>query len=241
GLPYSLSAHAKDVWTRPAWELREKLAGARFCVTCTAGNRDHLRRLAPGACVELVYHGLDRRLFGPPAAFGSPRDGADAGDPVRLLAVGRFQPKKGLDVVLEALARLRRHATLTLVGYGAAERQLRALAAARGLADRIRWTGPLDHSAVRDLYRTHDLFVLAPGVAPAGDRDGLPSVGVEALSQGLPVTATRGAAVGEAVDARVNGRLVAPEDAAALAAAVDELAADPAARRRLGAAAIRRV
>src|SRR5262249_26203673 len=77
---------------------------------------------------------------------------------------------------------------------------------------------------------THDLFVLAPRVAPDGDRDGLPNVVVEALSQGLPVIATRVAAVGEAVDDRVNGRLVAPEDAAALAAAVDELAAEPAGR-----------
>jgi glycosyltransferase involved in cell wall biosynthesis len=241
GLPYSLSAHAKDVWTRPAWELGEKLAGARFCVTCTAGNRDYLRRLAPGARVDLVYHGLDRRLFGPPPAFGSARDGADPCDPVRLLAVGRFQSKKGLDVVLEALARLRRQATLTLVGYGPAERRLRELAAARGIADRVRWTGPLDHPAVRDLYREHDLFVLAPRVTPDGDRDGLPNVVVEALSQGLPVVATRVAAVGEAVEDGVNGRLVPPDDPASLAAALDALAADPGARRRLGAGGILRI
>src|SRR5262249_27354345 len=89
-LPYSLSAHAKDIWTRPAWELAEKLVDARFTVTCTAENRAHLTGLAPGTAVALVYHGLDREFFAPPPAWGSPRDGADPTDPVRLLSVGRF-------------------------------------------------------------------------------------------------------------------------------------------------------
>ncbi len=241
GLPYSLSAHAKDVWTRPAWELGEKLAGARFCVTCTAENQRYLTRLAPGARVELVYHGLDRRLFDPPASFGSVRDGSDPADPVRLLSVGRLQPKKGFDVLLDALARLPGHVVLTLVGYGPGEVPLRQQAAALGVAGRIRWTGQLDQPAVRALYRESDLFVLAPRVAPDGDRDGLPNVVVEALSQGLPVVATRVAALGEIVEDGVNGRLVPPEDPAALAKAVGALVRDPPGRRRLGAAGLRRV
>lgn len=241
GLDYSLSAHAKDVWTRPAWELREKLDGARFCVTCTAGNREHLARLAPRATVELVYHGLDRRLFAPPASFGSRRDGADPADPVRLLSVGRLLPKKGFDVLLQALARLAGHHRLTLVGYGPAEAELRALATRLGLDGRVRFAGQLDHPAVRDLYRASDLFVLAPRVAPDGDRDGLPNVVVEALSQGLPVVTTRVAALAEIVEDGVNGRLVPPEDPDALAAALRALAADPEARRWLGEAALRRL
>ncbi len=241
GLPYSLSAHAKDIWTRPAWELREKIEGARFCVTCTAENRAHLARLAPGARVELIYHGLDRRLFAPPPRFGSRRDGSDPADPVRLLAVGRLQPKKGFDVVLRALARVPGHVVLTLVGYGPGEARLRRLCAALGLEGRVRWTGQLDQPAVRALYRESDLFVLAPRIADDGDRDGLPNVIVEALSQALPVVATRVAALPEAVEDGVNGRLVPPDDPAALADAVARLAADPDARRRLGAAALGRV
>jgi colanic acid/amylovoran biosynthesis glycosyltransferase len=241
GLPYSLSAHAKDIWTRPAWELREKLAAARFCVTCTAEARDHLGRLAPGARVELVYHGLDRRLFGPPPAFGSRRDGSDPAEPVRLLSVGRLHPKKGHDLVLAALARLRGHVVLTLVGSGPAEAGLRERAARLGVTDRVRWTGQLDHPAVRALYRESDLFVLAPRVAADGDRDGLPNVVVEALSQGLPVVATRAAAVGEIVEDGRHGRLVAPEDPGALAAALEPLVADPEGRRQLGAAGLARV
>lgn len=241
GLPYSLSAHAKDIWTRPAWELRAKLEGAGFCVTCTAENRDHLRRLAPGARVHLVYHGLDLGLFTPPTVFGSSRDGSDPADPVRLLSIGRFQPKKGFDVLLRALARLSGHVALTLVGYGPLQGELRTLAQTLGLERRLRWHGPLDQPAVRQLYRESDLFVLAPRIAADGDRDGLPNVVVEALSQGLPVIATRVAGLPELVEDGVNGRLTPPEDPESLAAALKVLVEDPRARQRLGAAGIRRV
>ncbi|HWU38335.1 MAG TPA: glycosyltransferase, partial [Candidatus Acidoferrum sp.] len=233
GLTYSLSGHAKDIWTCPAWELREKLNGARFCVTCTAANRDHLMRLTPGARIHLVYHGLDHNFFAPPSTFGSPRDGSNPSDPVRLLSVGRFQPKKGFEVVLQAMARLHTHIILTLVGYGPQERALRALAQTLGINHRLRWVGQIDHPGVRSLYRESDLFVLAPRVAADGDRDGLPNVVVEALSQGLPVVATRLSGIPEIVEDGVNGRLVPAEDAPALAAALRSLAEDPATRRRL--------
>ena len=241
GRSYSLSGHAKDVWTRPAWELREKLEGAVFCVTCTGANQDHLTRLAPRAHVHLVYHGVDQQFFAPPSVFGSFRDGSDPAAPVRLLSVGRFHPKKGFDVLLGAFARLRAHVRLTVVGYGQEERRLRALARSLGVEDRVRWAGPLDHPGVRALYRASDLFVLSPRVARDGDRDGLPNVVLEALSQGLPVVATRVSALPELVEDGVSGRLVPPEDPAALAGALTELIHDPAARQRLGAAGIRRV
>ena len=241
GLSYSLSGHAKDIWTRPAWELREKLAGARFAVTCTAANRARLEALAPARPVALVYHGLDRAFFAPPSAIGSRRDGSDPADPVRLLSVGRFQPKKGFDVLLRALALVPGHVTLTVVGYGPAERRLRRLGRTLGVEGRLRWAGPLDHPAVRALYRASDLFVLASRIAPDGDRDGLPNVVVEALSQGLPVIVTRVAALGEIVEDGVNGRLVPAEDPAALAAAITALAGDAGTRQRLGAAGVRRV
>jgi glycosyltransferase involved in cell wall biosynthesis len=102
----------------------------------------------------------------------------------------------------------------------------------------VTWTGPLDQPAVRAQYRAHDLFVLAPRVAPGGDRDGLPNVVVEALSQGLPVVATAVSALGELVQDGRNGRLVPPDDPTALAAVVDDLAGDPAARQRLGRQAL---
>jgi glycosyltransferase involved in cell wall biosynthesis len=242
GRGYSLSAHAKDIWTLPDWELAEKLAAARFVVACSAEGARHLAARAPAGAppVTLAYHGLDRVLFAPPDTVGSDRNGTDPGDPVRLLAVGRLQPKKGFPLLLDAVARLGRHAHLTVIGYGPDEAALRDRAGALGLGARVHWAGQVDQLAVRAAYRASDLFVLAPAVAPDGDRDGLPNVVVEALSQGLPVVATRTAAIAEIVADGVHGRLV-PGDPDALAAAIDDLAADPDRRRRFGQAGIARV
>jgi len=240
GLEYSLAGHAKDVWTTPDWDLRAKLTEARFAVTCTAAGHARLDTLAPGR-VELVYHGLDRGLFAAPSTFGSRRDGTDPRDPVRLLVVGRFQPKKGYPTLLDAVARVRSEVRLTVVGYGPLEPVLHARAEALGLTARVTWAGALDQPAVRALYRASDLLLLASEVAADGDRDGLPNVVVEALSQGLPVVATRAGAIPELVTDRTHGRLVPPGDAGALAAAIEQLAGDPDARHRMGAAGIQRV
>jgi glycosyltransferase involved in cell wall biosynthesis len=240
GLHYSLAGHAKDVWTTRDWELRAKLTEARFTVTCTAAGHARLSALAPGR-VELVYHGLDRHLFAAPATFGSRRDGTDPQDPLRLLAVGRFQPKKGYATLFAAVARVRAEIRLTVVGYGPLEAALRGRVEALGLGDRVSWAGPLDQPAVRAQYRASDLLLVASEIAPDGDRDGLPNVVVEALSQGLPVVATRAAAIPELMIDGVHGRLVPPGDAGALAAAIEDLGRDPEARRRMGAAGIERV
>ena len=241
GLPFSLSGHAKDVWTTPAWDLREKLLAARVTVACTEAARQRLSALAPTAPVRLVYHGLDRRRFGPPGTAASGRDGGDPRDPVRLLAVGRFHPTKGYDVLLDALVLVQAHVRLTIVGYGPLEPALRRQAQTLGLGERVAFTGPLDQPAVLALYRASDLFTLAPRVAADGDRDGLPNVVVEALSQGLPVVATRVAALPELVTDGVEGRLVPPDDPPALAAALEALARDPEARRRHRQAALARL
>lgn len=97
GLPWSASAHAKDVWTTPVWEIREKLQACDWLVTCTACNAAYLRTLGPEQTpIELLYHGIDLRAFAPPpapAAAFHRRNGADPSDPVRLLSVGRAVEK----------------------------------------------------------------------------------------------------------------------------------------------------
>ena len=62
-LPWTASAHAKDIWTTPDWEKREKLASCRWLVTCTATGQAHLAALAPPGCVTLAYHGIDLARF----------------------------------------------------------------------------------------------------------------------------------------------------------------------------------
>ena len=239
GVGWSFSAHAKDVWTTPEWEKREKLADARFGVTCTRANLAHLAALAPSPeAVDLVYHGLDRGRFPARVAERRPRDGSDPADPVRLLSVGRLVEKKGFDDLLSALATLPPACswTLDVVGGGALETRLRKQAAALGIGERVRWRGSLPHDRVVGHFAGADLFVLASRISADGDRDGLPNVLMEAQLLGAACVATRVSGTPELIEHEVNGLLVAPRDHGAMAAALERAIVDPALRARLAAA-----
>jgi len=243
GLPFSFSAHAKDIWTIPPWEKREKLAAADWAVTCTAGHRDHLAGLATPGKVTLSYHGLDLERFPPRAGERPVKDGSDPYHPVVILSVGRAVEKKGYDILLQALARIPAtvHWRFIHVGGGALSAALRGLARDLHVADHIDFRGALAQEDVLQLYRDADLFVLASRVARSGDRDGLPNVLMEAQSQGLACIASDTAAIPELIDDRETGRLVPPERPQALTDALVELIGDPALRAQIGAAGERRV
>ena len=236
GLPWTGSAHAKDVWTIPEWEKREKLASCEWLVTCNRVNCEHLSALAPAGRVGLVYHGVDLKRFPPPPAARAPRD------EVSLLSVARLVEKKGTDVLLQALARLPASSKWRLVhvGGGPLASKMQKLARSLGIDGRIEWRGALTHDRLLLEYRNADLFVLASRVARDGDRDGLPNVLAEAASQGLACVSTRVSAIPELIRDG-TGVLVPPEDPAALAEALAGLIADPQRRRALGAAAAERL
>lgn len=243
GLPWSVSAHAKDIWTTPEWELREKLAEARWAATCTAVNHKYLAKLAPEpARVSLVHHGLDFGRFPDPIARPR-RDGRDPNDPVRLISVGRAVEKKGFDRLLDAFAALpsRQAWHWTHIGGGALLSELRAQATRLGLADRIEWRGALTQDAVLAALLDSDLFVLTARIAADGDRDGLPNVLMEAQATGLCCLATSVSAIPELILHGETGILVPPDDVPAAADALSGLIADPARRAKLGAAGAARV
>ena len=244
GIGWSFSAHAKDVWTTPDWEKREKLADARFGVTCTNANLEHLTALAPSPdTVELVYHGLDHERFPARVTERLPRDGSDPSDPVKILSVGRLVEKKGFDDLLGALAMVSPALswTLDIVGSGALEAKLRRHAAALGIGERVRWHGSLPHDRVVEHFSGADLFVLASRICADGDRDGLPNVLMEAQLLGAACVATRASATPELIEHEVNGLLVPPRDTGALAVALERAMTDPALRRRLAQAGRRAV
>ena len=185
-LPWTVSAHAKDIWTTPEWEMREKLSDCDWAVTCSGAAARDLAALAPPGKVDLVYHGLDLDRF--PAA--PPRPVRDA---VTILSVGRAVEKKGHDTVIDALARLPRDLSWRWVqiGGGPLRAKLKSRAEKAGIADRCSFVGSRPQSDIIAAYRDADLFVLASRVARDGDRDGLPNVLMEAQTQGLPCVATR--------------------------------------------------
>ncbi len=244
GLPWSCSAHARDIWTLDAWEKREKLAECAWLVTCTRANAEHLAALSPAPDrVGLIYHGLDFERFPAPEDLGCDADGSSLAAPVRLLSVGRAVEKKGYDHLLRALARLPAdlHWRLHHIGGGPLLPRLQRQAERLGLAPRIVWHGPRAQEFVLAAYRDADLFVLAPRIAADGDRDGLPNVLMEAQSQKLACVVTGVGGVAELIEDGVTGALVTPADDDALAAALARLMRDPALRRRLGAAGYRRL
>ena len=249
GLPWTVSAHAKDIWTSPDRDLSEKLAAAEWAVACTQSGCARLNELVPPSRqVMLAYHGLDFERFAPMKAPRSARDGSDAENPVQLLTVGRAVAKKGIDDALAALALLPPELSWrwTHIGGGEQLPALRAQAEALGLAARIDWRGAQEQGAVLAAYRSADVFLLACRIADDGDRDGLPNVLMEAQSQALCCLSTTISAIPELVRDGETGVLVPPgADAgsfrSAFAAALARLIADPALRLRLGNAGARRV
>lgn len=243
GLPWAFSAHAKDIWTSPDWELREKLAdpaqGADFGATCTAFGAEHLRGLSSDpARIDLIYHGLDLTRF-PPAPDKPLRA---VSEPLKMMSVGRLVEKKGFDNLIDALALLPDNLNWhwTHIGGGELKSDLAARALAAGVADRIDWLGACDQPRVIEEMRAADLFVLPSRVAADGDRDGLPNVLMEAASQHLPILSTPVSAIPEFIDSSTHG--VLSDDApVALAAAIQSLANDPAKASGMADAALIRL
>jgi glycosyltransferase involved in cell wall biosynthesis len=243
GIPWACSAHAKDIWTTPEWEIRRKLEECDWLVTCTGANAARLTPLADSPRkVSLIYHGLDFDRFDDPQPSGGMRS-PDSSTPVILLSVGRAVEKKGYEDLLKALSLLPQDLDWRFVhvGAGALLSQLKDEAAALGISERIHWRGPQPQDEVLKAYRSADVFVLSSRVAGDGDRDGLPNVLMEAQSQKLPCVSTRVSGIPELIEHGVTGLLVDQKDPAGVAGAVERLMRDPELRRRLGRAGFERV
>ncbi|MEP4978897.1 glycosyltransferase family 4 protein [Ascidiaceihabitans sp.] len=241
-LPWSFSAHAKDIWTSPEWELREKLShdsfGASFGATCTGFGATHLQGLSSGTPVDLVYHGLDLQRFPAPPE----RPVRIVGAPLRMMSVGRLVEKKGFDRLIAALALLPSEMDWhwTHIGGGALRDQMMQAAQDAQVGHRITWRGACDQPEVIDAMRAADVFVLPSRVAEDGDRDGLPNVLMEAASQKLPILSTPVSAIPEFIDTEVHG-ILSDDDPAALALEMKRFAQDPALGPRLADAAFTRL
>ncbi len=213
-LPYSVTAHAFDIWLMPR-NLAEKLCGAAFVSTGSEYNARALRAL--GARVEVIVMGVDGSVWRRSRPLGGGRV---------VLAVGRLVRKKGFDVLARAAALLD-DVRVVVVGEGPLASSLEG----------VELAGALGSAGVRALMEEADVLAMPCVIAPDGDRDSMPVVVKEAMAMELCVVASDEVGLPECVMAPW-GVLVAPGDPAALAAALREtLALAPSARAAAGATA----
>ena len=236
GVPYSFTAHAKDLFHESVdpRDVDRKIADASRVVTVSDFNVRHLIRSYPAASVtplQRVYNGIDLERF----AYAPGR----SGEPV-VLAVGRLVEKKGFADLIRAVAELRaagRPVRCRIVGGGELENELRALAAFLGVDDLVTLTGPLPQAEVRDELERAHAFVAPCVVGSDGNADGLPTVLLEAMAIGTPCISTDVTGITEAVREGETGLIVSQHAPRELAAAILRLIDDPDLAGRLAASA----
>jgi len=216
-------------WLRPLVRFIEKtmLRSADLIIANSRHTREAAENMGlPADAIVVVYPGFDTDL----AREKTP----EHGDRVRLLFVGNWSPRKGLDTLIEAVSLLDNPLiVLDVVGDDSshpryATRVRRSIAVA-GLEKRVRLHGRVGRESIARFYSEADVFVLPSSYEPFG------IVFAEAMSFGLPIIAADAGGIPELVEHEDNGLLVPPNDAIALASAIDRLASSADLQERLGA------
>jgi glycosyltransferase involved in cell wall biosynthesis len=232
GVPFSITAHARDLYGIPVDTLAARTDAAAAVVTCCRANADYLRDTV-GASPVLVHHGVDVETYRPvPSGPGA--------DVPTILSVGRLVEKKGFDDLLAALALLRdegRRFRCAIYGDGPLRDELADQRDRLGLHDIVTFAGACPPADLVPAFQAADVFVLTPVIGADGDRDGVPNVLVEAMACGVPVVSTTVGGIPELVTHGDDGLLAPPHDPATVARHLGALLGDPDRRVTLGARA----
>ncbi len=240
GLPYSITAHAKDIYHEDVQlgSLQGKIRDARFVVTVSRFNQTHLQALMGDqpADIRCLYNGIDRDRF-QPKAEGQRQSHL-------ILGVGRLVEKKGFDDLIRAGYLLKQWGVnfrCEIIGKGELRDALQALIDELRLSEQVKLLGPQPQDGVLEAYQRSAVFALPCIIGSDGNRDGLPTVLLEAMATGLPVVSTALTGIPEIIDHGRNGLLVPPGDPEALAHALARLLQNHPYRVEMGAAARRKV
>ena len=229
GKPFGFTCHAHDIFVHDHL-LREKIESAAVPVTISRYNVAWLAaEVTPRARerMNVVHCGVDL----PTWAF------KEAGrQEALILTVGRLDPIKGFEILVDALAELKRQGRrfrCRVIGEGPLRRALEARVERQGLSELVELVGARSQAEVRAALSTATIFALPSLIAPGGDRDGIPVSLMEAMAAGVPVVSTRVSGIPELIEEEREGLLVPPGDSLALAGALARLLDDAALRRRL--------
>ena len=235
GIPFSFTAHAKDIYLpklNPKDLLKVKIRKAEFVATCTDANRVHLQKICPEAAnIQTIYHGLDTSLFRP-----IDQPGHNHKIPL-ILAVGRCVAKKGFPYLVQACGILQEKGytfKCQIIGEtGEHTLLIKQLIRTLKLDTVISLCDYVTQEELRQIYENSTVFVLPCQIIDNGDRDGIPNVLVEAMAMGIPAVSTAISGIPELIENNVDGLLVPEKDAEALAGALEALLRDPFLRSEL--------
>ena len=240
--PWGFSAHAMDIWkTSDPERKRHKIQTASWGVVCSRKGLETLHSLTTQKNkISLLYHGLDFSRFPCQIPSRPTADGSCPQERVRLLTVCRVREKKGLDILIKALARLPpdlwwrwTHIGSDKRREGALLRRLKQDVDRLGLSERVSWYNQQFQEDVIQAYLQADLFVLPCRQAKNLDQDGVPNVLMEAQYLKLPCISTSAGGIPELIVHNQNGILVPPEDVFALSQALEDLIRSPSRRAQL--------
>ncbi len=223
GIPFSFTAHAKDIFVYDTVEhfLSEKSAAAHFVVTVTNFNLRYLREKLPhegSKNVRVIYNGINVEYFG--YNLGIERE------PNLILTVGRLVAKKGFNILLDACKLLKDRGVsfrCQIVGEGDEQENLQKQRDNLDLSNEVIFSGPKNLEEVRELMQSASIFCLPCVIAADNNVDALPTVLLETLASGLPAISTVVSGIPEIIDNEVNGILVDPENAESLSRAMERL------------------
>jgi colanic acid/amylovoran biosynthesis glycosyltransferase len=237
-ITFSFTAHANDIFAPRKFEIGlDKLVGAaRVVVTETDYAEKFLRERFPECAdrIHRVYNGLNLAEF---------RRATFSSDPPSIVAIGRVIVKKGFANLIRASALLVERGKsfrCEIVGEGPLENQLRAQIEQLRLQEFVQLPGPKPQHELRARLANASVFVLPSVPEPEGGMDNLPTVIMEAMATGLPVVSTRVGGIPEMVIDNQTGFLVQPEDAVALAGAIEKVTNDRSLGQTLGRAGYER-
>lgn len=229
--PYSLTAHAGDIYVDPVL-LQEKMSAAKFIATCTEYNKSYLEQFGEGLFnhkLFCIYHSLAIDKYN--AQENRKRETC------MMLSVGQLKEKKGFDYLLRACRILVDHGhtfECQIVGEGPLRGYLESRIKELSLENLVQLCGALPHQKVIEKYQQANFFVLPAILASDGDRDGIPNVILEAMTMDLPIVSTIHSAIPEVVEDGFNGLLVPPGDEHALAEGLEKLITNPDYAEELG-------
>ena len=242
GLPYSFTAHARDLFQVPEKVLTDRIHEAKAVITCCRANLDYLNQIAPSqpSKFSLIYHGVNLNDFQPSAAMETER----ASVCPLILSVGRLVEKKGFQDLLQALLLVKQQGIefeCAIYGGGPLNEHLQRWINEHGMTGEVTLKGDRTQQELISVYKRAALFILTPVQTEDGDRDGIPNVLVEAMAVGLPVITTAVSGIPELVDHNQNGLLYKPHDVDGISSGIIELLRNAEKRKQFGSTASKKV